>query len=31
VMKLHKGSLLLEDNRPGLCAKLVLPLVRPAS
>ncbi len=26
VMKLHKGTLVLEDNRPGLSAKLVLPL-----
>ena len=26
VMKLHKGTLLLEDNHPGLLAKLVLPL-----
>jgi signal transduction histidine kinase len=26
VMKLHKGVLVLEDNHPGLCAKLVLPL-----
>ncbi len=26
VMKLHKGALLLEDNHPGLAAKLVLPL-----
>jgi signal transduction histidine kinase len=26
VMKLHKGALLLEDNNPGLAAKLVLPL-----
>lgn len=26
VMKLHKGALVLEDNHPGLCAKLVLPL-----
>jgi signal transduction histidine kinase len=26
VMKLHGGALLLEDNEPGLCAKLVLPL-----
>lgn len=25
VMKLHKGALVLEDNRPGLAAKLVLP------
>lgn len=30
VMKLHKGVLLLEDNRPGLAAKLVLPLYRQA-
>jgi signal transduction histidine kinase len=28
VMKLHKGTLLLEDNHPGLAAKLVLPLHR---
>ena len=28
VMKLHKGALLLEDNHPGLSAKLVLPLQR---
>ena len=28
VMKLHKGALLLEDNAPGLAAKLVLPLHR---
>ncbi|MFN4142283.1 ATP-binding protein [Aestuariivirga sp.] len=28
VMKLHKGVLLLEDNEPGLAAKLVLPLHR---
>jgi signal transduction histidine kinase len=26
VMKLHKGTLLLEDNHPGLAARLVLPL-----
>jgi signal transduction histidine kinase len=26
VMKLHKGALVLEDNHPGLLAKLVLPL-----
>jgi signal transduction histidine kinase len=26
VMKLHGGALLLEDNEPGLRAKLVLPL-----
>ncbi|MCA3574821.1 MAG: sensor histidine kinase, partial [Aestuariivirga sp.] len=26
VMKLHKGALLLEDNHPGLAARLVLPL-----
>jgi hypothetical protein len=26
VMKLHKGALLLEDNGPGLAARLVLPL-----
>jgi signal transduction histidine kinase len=26
VMKLHKGALILDDNHPGLCAKLVLPL-----
>jgi signal transduction histidine kinase len=25
VMKLHKGTLLLEDNAPGLKARLVLP------
>ena len=31
VMKLHKGTLLLEDNGPGLAAKLVLPLHRPSS
>ena len=30
VMKLHKGSLLLEDNHPGLAARLVLPLHRDA-
>ena len=30
VMKLHKGALLLEDNHPGLLAKLVLPLQREA-
>jgi hypothetical protein len=29
VMKLHKGALLLEDNNPGLAARLVLPLHRP--
>lgn len=29
VMKLHGGELRLEDNRPGLLAKLVLPLRRP--
>lgn len=28
VMKLHKGSLVLADNRPGLAASLVLPLHR---
>jgi signal transduction histidine kinase len=28
VVKLHKGTLLLEDNGPGLSAKLVLPLHR---
>jgi signal transduction histidine kinase len=28
VMKLHKGALLLEDNNPGLAARLVLPLHR---
>ena len=28
VMKLHKGTLVLEDNHPGLSAKLVLPLHR---
>lgn len=28
VMKLHKGALVLEDNHPGLLAKLVLPLHR---
>jgi len=28
VMKLHKGSLVLADNHPGLAAKLVLPLFR---
>jgi signal transduction histidine kinase len=28
VMKLHKGSLVLADNHPGLAAKLVLPLYR---
>jgi hypothetical protein len=28
-MKLHKGALLLEDNNPGLAARLVLPLHRP--
>ena len=28
VMKLHKGALLLEDNNPGLAARLVLPLQR---
>jgi signal transduction histidine kinase len=26
VMKLHKGSLVLDDNAPGLVARLVLPL-----
>ncbi len=31
VMKLHKGTLLLEDNHPGLAAKLVLPLYKPSS
>lgn len=31
VMKLHGGTLLLEDNAPGLCAKLVLPLHNLAS
>ncbi|MCB1430986.1 MAG: HAMP domain-containing histidine kinase, partial [Alphaproteobacteria bacterium] len=31
VMKLHNGELHLEDNRPGLLAKLVLPLHRQAS
>lgn len=31
VMTLHKGTLVLEDNHPGLAAKLVLPLYRPAS
>ena len=31
VMKLHKGTLVLEDNHPGLSAKLVLPLHRDAS
>ena len=31
VMKLHDGALVLEDNGPGLLAKLVLPLQRPAS
>jgi len=30
VMKLHKGTLLLEDNVPGLKAKLVLPAQQPA-
>lgn len=30
VMKLHKGTLLLEDNHPGLAAKLVLPLHKDA-
>jgi signal transduction histidine kinase len=30
VMKLHGGELVLEDNQPGLRAKLVLPLQRPA-
>jgi hypothetical protein len=30
VMKLHKGALLLEDNEPGLAAKLVLPLYKPS-
>ncbi len=28
VMKLHKGSLVLADNHPGLAARLVLPLYR---
>jgi signal transduction histidine kinase len=28
VMKLHKGALLLEDNNPGLKARLVLPVWR---
>ncbi len=28
VMKLHRGTLLLEDNAPGLAAKLVLPVYR---
>ena len=28
VMKLHKGALVLEDNHPGLAARLVLPLWR---
>ena len=31
VMTLHKGILLLQDNHPGLVAKLVLPLYRPTS
>ncbi len=31
VMKLHKGALVLEDNQPGLCAKLMLPLRRSGS
>ncbi|WP_373503870.1 sensor histidine kinase [Aestuariivirga sp.] len=31
VMKLHKGTLVLEDNAPGLSAKLVLPLHHEAS
>ena len=31
VMKLHKGTLVLSDNSPGLSAKLVLPLHREAS
>lgn len=31
VMKLHQGELRLEDNHPGLRAKLVLPLQPPAS
>jgi signal transduction histidine kinase len=31
VMKLHHGSLVIEDNAPGLLAKLVLPLHRAAS
>jgi signal transduction histidine kinase len=31
VMKLHKGTLVLSDNAPGLSAKLVLPLYREAS
>jgi signal transduction histidine kinase len=30
VMKLHGGTLILEDNEPGLRAKLVLPLHNPA-
>ncbi len=30
VMKLHKGTLLLEDNHPGLKAKLVLPVQQAA-
>ena len=29
VMKLHNGELVLDDNHPGLIAKLVLPLHRP--
>ena len=29
VMKLHKGTLLLEDNTPGLKARLVLPVWHP--
>ena len=31
VMKLHDGALVLDDNGPGLLAKLVLPLQRAAS
>jgi signal transduction histidine kinase len=31
VMRLHGGSLVLEDNQPGLKAKLVLPALRPSS
>jgi signal transduction histidine kinase len=31
VMKLHGGQLILEDQKPGLRAKLVLPLLREAS
>jgi hypothetical protein len=30
-MKLHEGALVLDDNGPGLLAKLVLPLQRAAS